>query len=183
MHRHVKGSFFAEYVRMIRRRKDLAWGQDLTEDDLAYVRSHIDPEAWYPMQTFERLGVAILRHLEGASMESVRLWGRFSADAFVAEHPGLLARCDPVETLMRLKVQRETLFDFPAFDIPVLVERYAEVTVRYLMGPIAEEAASVQTMGFCEGMLSLAGAEEVRGRFQSRSWTGDSQTRFILEWT
>lgn len=183
MPRHVKGSFFAEYVRMIRRRKDLDWDRDLTEDDLAYVRSHIDPDGWYPMSTFERLGVAILRHLEGATMESVRLWGRFSADAFVAEHPGLLARFDPVETLMRLKVQRETLFDFPAFDIPVLVERYAEVTVSYQMGSIAEEAASVQTLGFCEGMLSLAGAEDVRGRFEAHSWKGDPKTRFILEWT
>jgi hypothetical protein len=48
----------------------------------------------------------------------VRLWGRFSVNEFVTAHPELIAPNHPVESLMRLKVLRATLFDFPAFTVP-----------------------------------------------------------------
>src|SRR5437016_4251677 len=108
MARRVKGLFFAEYVRMIRRRKDVAWARWLTDRDLAYVKERIEPDGWYPMETFERLGVAILSELAEATLDAVRVWGRFSASQYCAEHPDLVASNDPVESLMRLKVMRST---------------------------------------------------------------------------
>jgi hypothetical protein len=87
-----------------------------------------------------------------------------------------------MESLMRLKVLRSTLFDFPAFDLPMLVDGHAYVSVTYHMGPVAEEAACHQTMGFCEGVLSLAGARNVRADFTERAWQGDSRTLLDLQW-
>jgi hypothetical protein len=49
----------------------------------------------------------------------------------VRDYATLLAEGDPVETLMRLRVQRATLFDFPAFDIPTLIEGDALMTMSY----------------------------------------------------
>ena len=167
---------------MIRRRKDVDWMTSLRVEDLALVQQRIALEAWYPMSSFERLGVAILANFQGAGLEAVRLWGAFSAQQFARDHATLIAANDPVETLMRLKVQRATLFDFPAFDIPSLIDGHAEVTVSYGMGPIAEEAACCQTLGFCEGVLELAGARDVRGALSERSWLGASHTSLILSW-
>jgi hypothetical protein len=167
---------------MIRRQKNVDWGTALLVTDLEYLRKHIDEGEWYPMATFERMGVAILEHMEGATLEAVRLWGRFSASAYSERHPDLIEPSSPMETLMRLKVLRSTLFDFPAFDIPMLVDGHAYVAVTYYMGPIAEEAACYQTMGFCEGVLSLAGARNVRGEFVERAWRGDSRTLLDLQW-
>ncbi len=183
MSRSVRGSFFAEYVRMLRRRKDVDWSRVLPPEDRRYLVQRIVGDDWYPMESFERLGLAILSKLEGATLDAVRLWGRFSAHQFASEHPSLIATGDPVETLMRLKVQRRTLFDFPAFDIPMLVDGQAFVDVTYLMGPAAEEAACHQTMGFCEGILALAGARDVRAEFGERSWAGGARTRLVLDWT
>jgi hypothetical protein len=87
-----------------------------------------------------------------------------------------------MESLMRLKVLRSTLFDFPAFDLPMLVDGHAYVAVTYHMGPVAEEAACYQTMGFCEGVLSLAGARNVRAEFLERAWRGDGRTLLDLQW-
>ena len=168
---------------MIRRRKDVDWTQSLSKADLAVVRQSIDAEIWYPMQTFERLGLAILSNFEGAGLDAVRLWGTFSAQQFAADHPSLVAKSDPVETLMRLKVQRATLFDFPAFDIPTLIDDHAIVAINYGMGKVAEEAACHQTMGFCEGVLALAGARKIKGGLGDRSWLGAPETRLILNWT
>jgi hypothetical protein len=182
MARHVRGSFFADYVRMLRRQKNVDWSKVFEPEDLGYLVQRIEPDAWYPMATFERFGVAILTHIEGATLDAVRLWGRFSVNAFVAAHPDLIAANHPVESLMRLKVLRATLFDFPAFTLPMLGEGNAYVDIRYEMGDVAEEAACHQTMGFCEGVLSLAGATNVRASFASRAWQGASNTRVELTW-
>jgi hypothetical protein len=179
---HVRGSFFSEYVRMLRRRKDIDWTKVLPAEDVQYLRAHIDADSWYPMPTFERFGVAILATIEGATLDAVRMWGRFSASQYASSHADLIALGEPEESLMRLRVMRATLFDFPAFDIPMLVDGHAFVLVQYHMGHIAEEAACVQTLGFCEGVLSLAGAENVRAAFSECSWKGDGRTRITLEW-
>jgi len=167
---------------MIRRRKDVDWAGTLRVEDLALVQQRIALEAWYPMSSFERLGLAILANFAGAGLEAVRMWGNFSAQQFANDHSTLVAADDPVETLMRLRVQRATLFDFPAFDIPTLIDGHAIVSMTYGMGPIAEEAACHQTMGFCEGVLALAGARDVHGALSERSWLGASRTLLILNW-
>jgi hypothetical protein len=182
LERHVRGSFFVEYVRMIRRRKDVDWMRTLRVEDLALVQQRITPEAWYPMSSFERLGLAILANFESAGLDAVRSWGNFSASQFAREHPSLVAEGDPVETLMRLKVQRATLFDFPAFDIPTLTEGHAVLTLSYGMGHVAEEAACHQTLGFCEGVLTLAAAGGIKGALSERSWLGAPRTSLVLDW-
>lgn len=167
---------------MIRRRKDVDWMHTLRVEDLALVQQRIVAEAWYPMSSFERLGLAILSHFGGAGLDAVRMWGHFSAQQFTRDHLTLVAPNDPVETLMRLKVQRATLFDFPAFDIPTLIDGHAIITIKYGMSAIAEEAACHQTMGFCEGILSLAGARNVKGVLLELAWLGAPQTSLALDW-
>ena len=167
---------------MIRRRKDVDWTSQLRVEDLALVHQHITPEHWYPMASFERLGLAILANFAGAGLDAVRLWGSYSAHQFVREHPAVLAESDPVETLMRLRVQRATLFDFPAFDIPTLIEGHAVLTASYGMGALAEEAACHQTLGFCETVVGLAGGHDVHGALGKLSWLGAPHTTLVLNW-
>ncbi len=50
------------------------------------------------------------------------------------------------------------------------------------MGPMAEEAASYQTMGFFERLLTVAGAQAVVTEFTQRSWAGDERTLLELSW-
>jgi len=84
---------------------------------------------------------------------------------------------------MRLSVMRSTFFNFRAFDIPMLADRQARVSVTYHMGAMAEEAACHQTMGFCEEVLALSGATGIHAFFEERAWRGDPKTFFALEWT
>jgi hypothetical protein len=167
---------------MIRRRKDVDWVRFLGPSDLEYLRQQIDAEGWYPMAVFERLGNAILAGIGAATLESVRMWGHLSVTAVAAVQPTLIAEGDPVESLMRLKVLRASLFDFPAFDIPMLSNGHAHVVVNYRMGASAEEAACFQTMGFCEGVISMAGGSGIEAQFQERSWRGAARTLIDLQW-
>lgn len=178
---HVRGSLFVDYVRMIRRRKDVDWSALLSPEDMAQAFGNVDPAAWYPMETFERLGDAILKSIDG-NLDAVRLFGRFSAAPLVQLHPHLVAPNDPLDTLMRFKVLRTTFFDFDALEVPLITSDRAHLIIGYRMGKTAEEAASHQTMGFCEGLLELAGATEIDAYFAEKSWTCDKQTLLVLRW-
>ncbi|HEY2747097.1 MAG TPA: hypothetical protein VGL86_20885 [Polyangia bacterium] len=182
MSRRVKGVLFAEYARMIRGNKSFDWASQLAPEDLPFLGMRIDPAAWYPMTTFERFGNAILRNVANSDLQAVRMWGRFSVDEQRAQKPELVAAGDPVETLQRFRVLRSTFFDFPALEIPMLLDDQAEVIISYGMGAIAEEAASFQTMGFFERQLELAGATNVSARLAERSWAGDARTLLALAW-
>jgi len=181
--RQVRGVLFVDYVRMLRSQKAVDWSRQLPSDDLRYLHSHIDPPAWYPMATFERLGNAILATVTRGELFPVQLWGRYSAAQLRAAHPMLLEPNNPPETLARFRVLRETFFDFDALDVPLLHDNETHIVVRYYMGMPAEEAASYQTMGFFEGLLELAGAKDVRSRFLDKSWDGDERTMLAIRWT
>lgn len=181
--RNVKGVLFADYVRMIRSHKNVDWAKLLPREDLFYLRTPIEPLEWYPMETFERFGNAILTEIAGGDLEAVRMWGRLSVDQLHEASPMLVAAGDPVETMMRFRVERATYFDFEALEIPTLVEDHAHVVIHYHMGDRAEEAASFQTMGFFERLLVVAGASSVSARFAERSWAGDPRTVLALQWS
>ena len=180
--RHVRGVLFLDYVRMLRSQKAIDWAAHLPPEDLAYLSTRIEPDAWYPMEAFERLGNEALRHVARGELFPVRLWGRLSAAQLRAAHPMLLEPKQPVETLSRFRVLRETFFDFSALEVPMLHDDEAHVVVRYHMGMPAEEAAAFQTMGFFEGLLELAGARDVRAELTERSWAGAPRTLLSLGW-
>jgi hypothetical protein len=180
--RQVRGVLFVDYVRMLRSQKKIDWRVHLAPEDLPYVQGHIDPDAWYPMATFERMGNAILATVTRGELFPVQLWGRYSAAQLRTANPMLLAPNDPPETLSRFRVMRETFFDFNALEVPLLHDDEAHVVVRYYMGMPAEEAAAYQTMGFFESLLELAGAKDVRAAFQDRSWDGDARTLLVIRW-
>ena len=68
----------------------------------------IAPTNWYPMATFERMGNAILATVAGGQLNPVLMWGRLQASQLRHAHPSLLAEGDPVESLNRFRVMRET---------------------------------------------------------------------------
>ena len=173
---------FLDYVKMLRAQKSADIRQFLQPDDITYLQIQIDHDGWYPMGVFERLGNAILATVARGEQFPVRLWGRYSASQLHKAYPTLLAKGDPVETLNRFRVLRETFFDFPAISVPLLHEGEAQLLIHYHMGPVAEEAASNQTMGFFEGLLELAGARLVHAEFRERSWAGDPRTLATMRW-
>jgi hypothetical protein len=181
--RNVRGVLFLDYVRMLKAHKGVDWEAVLPPDDMPYLKEKIDANAWYPMATFERMGNAILRFVANDKILPVQLWGRFSAAQLRTAHPMLLERNDPVETLTRFRVMRETFFDFEAQKVLMLHDGEAQIAINYYMGMPAEEAASYQTLGFFEGLLELANAKEIRAMFRARSWHGADRTLLDLRWT
>ena len=83
----VKGTLFVDYVRMLRAKKDADWARYLTPSDLEYIGKRIISDEWYPMTTFERMGLAILAEVAEGDLRLVKEWGRMSIDWLCAVHP------------------------------------------------------------------------------------------------
>lgn len=176
------GTLFVDYVRMLRARKDIHWPTYFDKDDLPFLTQRINPDAWYPMTTFERMGLAILEVIAQGELETVKAFGAASVDWLLEQHPTLLAKEDPRESIMRFQVLRQSFFDFPALEVLGVSDTDAQLRIAYQMAPTAEEAASFQTLGFFVRLLELCGATDVESKFTSRSWAGQSDTVLELTW-
>jgi hypothetical protein len=179
---HVKGVLFADYVRMLRAHQGRTLLEFLQPEDLSFLQQTIDLTAWYPMDSFERLGVAIFQAIAEGDLGLVRDWGHASVARIVGSNQHVLVPGDPRESLMRFLVLRRSLFDFEALCVLQLCDASASIGVEYGMQPLAEQAAAVQTMGFFEGLIGLAKGGEVHGEFLETSWRGDRQTIIGFSW-
>ncbi len=178
----VKGSLFVDYVRMLRAKKGVDWSRYLAPQDLPYLEQHIEPEGWYPMATFERMGIAILEEVADKNLGLVEQWGRLSIDWLASLHPNLVSKGEPRESLMRFQVLRQSFFDYPALTIREITDDEASIEIAYGMGARAEEAASHQTLGFFARLIEVSGAEVARIGFTARSWNGDPKTILAMTW-
>jgi hypothetical protein len=182
MTRRVKGILFVDYVRLVRSRPEAARSPHLEPEDRSFLDQDIDLAGWYPMAVFERLGLAILETIPAADLERVRDWGRQSVERVIAGVEGLVVAGDPRESLMRFQVFRRTFFDFDALSMLEVNDASAEAQIDYGMSPTAEEAAAVQTQGFFEGLVELAGGSIADSSFLTTTWRGDPRTVLRLEW-
>lgn len=181
--RRVKGVLFVDYVRMMRGHKDADWSRHLPPDDLRFLQERVAPDGWYPMDTFERMGLAILAEVAQGDVQLSRSWGKAQVEWVIVQQPGLVALGDPCDTLMRFRVLRNSFFDYPALEFRAISDGEAAVEVTYGMSPMAEQAAALQTMGFFERLLEFAGARSVTAWFSTQSWTRDPVTTLQLRWT
>jgi hypothetical protein len=180
---NVKGVLFADYVRMLRAQRHVDWSLRLPPEDLSFLVTRIEPDGWYPMATFERLGLAILDYIAGGEVELVHTFGQSQVDGLVGRYPTLLAEGDPRESVMRFHVLRQTFFSFPALEVRSVSDAEALLHIDYRMGPRAEHAAAVQAQGFFERLVELAGGREVRGTFERKGWeAGGGPSHLALEW-
>ena len=178
----VKGTLFVDYVRMLRGFKGADWSRHLKAEDLGYLVRRVEPDQWYPMETFERMGLAILAVVAQGNLETVRAFGRGSIDWLCRTHPDLVAPGDPRDSLMRFQVLRRSFFSYAALAINHVSDGEASIDVSYGMSDAAEEAAAWQTLGFFERLLEVAGGKDVEAWFSSRAWKGELVTVAQLRW-
>ena len=180
--KHVCGSLFVDYVRLIRSRKDIDWSRYLEPEDSGFLQGRVDDSAWYPIATYERFGVGILSAVAGNSLATVRMWGQFQVDAMLRLRPDILEVGDPGESLMRVVVHRKGFFDYDVLTVKEILDDHARLQLNYAMNGVAELAACSQTLGALEELVRRAGGQNVRAAFTERTWEGDARTVLEINW-
>jgi CheY-like chemotaxis protein len=180
--RNVRGILFVDYVRTLRRYVP-DWRRALPPDVAAVVGAQVNVDAWYPMEVFERLGLAILEYVVRDQVDVIRLWGRETLKVVLSFFPELNAPGDPRESLMRFQNFFLSLFDFQTVSLEDLNDQEAHFRIGWGMSPRAEEAATWQAVGFFEEMVTASGGRNVRTKLHSRAWLErEPPTTFSLHW-
>lgn len=167
---------------MIRAYKNVVWHEHLAEEDLPWLAQRIELDQWYPMESYERMGLSIMDNIAGGDLDLIQRWGRATVDLLHQSQPDIFAEGDPRETFVRFDVLRRTLFDYPAVESRYLRDGKVILEVDYGMSSRAEEAACHQSMGFLERLLEVSGAEEIRVELMERAWRGDDRTVLCVRW-
>ncbi|UCD83373.1 MAG: hypothetical protein JSU92_08605 [Deltaproteobacteria bacterium] len=183
MSKNVQGVLFIDYVRMIKSKRDVDWSKYLTPDDMSFLEQNILKSRWYPLDSFERMGVGILKEIANGDMELVRLFGKHSIEDLKDAHRHLVCEDNPRKSLMMFQELRKRFFDFDSIEVLEIQNDFAKLKIGYGMSKIAEEAATYQTLGFFEALLKISGASDVQHNFTSKSWEGDPETVLELSWT
>jgi hypothetical protein len=183
MDRKIKGEYLVDYVRMIKRRKDIDWSEYLTVDDLLFLKKRIVGNEWYPMEPFERIATAIFKKVADGNVEVVRLWGRMQAEEVARTYDSLVSKGNPHDSLIQFQVLRKTFFNFDPIDVIELFRNYAKLAMNFRMNPAAEQAATYQSLGILERLVELSGASNIKFSFPSKLWEGGKSTVLELDWS
>jgi len=182
--RKVKGSILLDYIRMIKANRDKDWNKYLKPEDWEIVNGRVLPSVWYPLETFQRCGLATFHVLGGGKLENVRAWGKISMSQLVGNiYKSMIADADPLKAVERFSIMRSQFFNFSSFELQKMAEKHVKVSFTYdVNDKEGTEAYSAQLQGMIEQLLILAGAKNPKVDLNMREWKGDPVTEFDVKW-
>ena len=181
--RKVKGTMLVDYVRLIRSRKDIDWDKHLTKEDLEIIQGRIFPLGWYPYETFQRCGLAVLHEIANDDLKIVRALGRITMQNLVEKTYHKLAQAkDIFDAFKALQAIRSRFFNFAS----PYYEKAGPSSIRIILegAPDEEglEALCYQVIGNYEYLTELYGGKNVKLTWEKKTWEGDDSTSFTLSW-
>ncbi len=179
---NVKGVLFQDYVRMIRKYKDVDWGAHLKPVDFEILDQIVLSSRWYPRESYIRLGLAVFKELGKEDLEAARAWGRNSVDQILKTYKDLIEENDPEKTLEKLMALRRRLIDFDMVEVQKLEEGRFRISLDIAFIGEGQEPYAHQLAGIFERVLEMAGAEEVVSEIAAKSWEADPLTVIELSW-
>ena len=109
----VKGNLIIDFVKVIRANKDLGWDQYLTPGDLELVNTMIIPAGWYPIEHYQRMGIALHQLIAKENEEVLRQFARaLMQGLFAGAYRPFLDKHDPFAAAQRFLDLRVSLFNF-----------------------------------------------------------------------
>ncbi|HUT54556.1 MAG TPA: hypothetical protein VM658_14295 [bacterium] len=111
--RRIKGSVVLDMVKVIRAFKDLPWDRYLKPEDFEIVKTMVIPTAWYPIETYQRMGLAVYKLVAKESEDVVRKFGQAAMKELLeGPYRPFLVKNDPFEAVAKFFELRKSLFTF-----------------------------------------------------------------------
>ena len=182
--RSVKGSVILDYVKMIRANPHLPWSDHLQPGDLEVINQLILPASWYPLDLFQRVGLAVFKLVAKENYSLLRAYGRALADKMHAENPGLLVKGRPLDTLHKYRAIQDRLYSFKALDTEDISPQHMIVRIYSLSLPedIGIAVYIEQISGTMERLVELSGGGQVRVQLLESVLQGAKQKTLEITW-
>jgi hypothetical protein len=182
--RKVKGTMLVDLVRMIRANKDKDWGKHLTPEDWNIINKRILPSEWYPLEIFQRCGMATFQLLAQGNLDLVRLRGRIRGkELFENVYKSLIISQDPAASLSRFVTVYGQLFNFSSLRFENLGKGHAKIHHDY---DASRNPGTMpychQLMGILDVLVEIAGGKNVKIELDAKQWEGATKTIFDITW-
>lgn len=100
--RMVKGSIVLDFVKMVKKYKNLDWNKYLKPEDWEIINTIVLPSKWYPIDFYKRCSMAAFQLISKGDLEGARSNGRLMArHLFETTYKSLGALTDPMLALQK----------------------------------------------------------------------------------
>ncbi len=180
----VKGSLLAIQARFIRANKDKDWDKYLKQEDWDIISGRVLPSVWYPLDTFERCGVAVFELMAGGDLKVIRAMGKESTEMLVKGiYKMLPTESGPARALSELVNFIRLVFNFGEWRLEKLDEKNVKIIFVFGESSPGIELFCNLMMGAFEGMIEMGGGKNCSINFAVREWERDPETIFDIKWT
>jgi hypothetical protein len=182
--RKVKGTMLLNLVRMIRANKSQNWNKYLKPEDWEVINKRILPSEWYPLEVFQRCGVAIFQVLAQANLDIVRQSGRMQGKKlFENVYKSVVISQDPAATLSRFVTVYNQFFNFSTVRFENAGMSHVQIHHDY---DTSQHPGTVpycyQLMGILDVLVEVAGGKNIKIELKAKQWEIAPTTIFDITW-
>jgi len=181
--RKVKGSIILDLVKVFHQAKHLPWNRYLTAQDLELVQGTVLPSTWYPLDTYQHLGLAVYELLGQGKPENARTWGRESLGRLIrGVYKNALLKGDPLEAIKGFIALRKTLIDFGEFALNPIGPGQVEFIIYEVHEIPGLELFSHMFAGNMERLVAENGGKDVAVEFADGNRNNRPVRIFQIRW-
>lgn len=113
MDRKCKGSLVLDMVKLIRAFRSEPWESYLKPEDWEIVNGMVIPTSWYPIESYQRIGLAVYQLVAKGNADVIVSFGRAAMDElFKGPYRPFLDKNDPFAATQKFLELRKPIFNF-----------------------------------------------------------------------
>ena len=182
--RQVKGIWFLDLAKVVRKMRDLPWERYLTGEDMEMINANILPAQWYPLELYDHLGSAAFDLVGEGKTENAQVFGRFMVDRILEDEAmkRLLLVGDPLEGIKRFNMFRTKVMNFgeqstkQVGDKKVLLEIFWPPDQHGILAFVHDIA------GRLGRLIELNGGKNVKITFSDQDLDNNNSLQYTIEW-
>jgi hypothetical protein len=181
--RKVKGTIIVDFVKMIKKNRDLDWNKYLKAEDWGVVNSFVLASKWYSFAVFERCARAVFALLGNGNMEAAHAEGRRAGHKmFETVYSTVVQQKDPMTGLNLFVSSYGALFNFNPVRMERVTPRHARILYDYDAGDRFSVAFCHLLKGIFEALIEKTDGKNGTVAIASKQWENAPLTSFDITW-
>jgi len=182
--RKCKGSVIVDMAKIVRQFKDQPWDEYLKPEDWEIVNAMVIPTVWYPIETYQRIGLAVYKLIAKGNPEVVRSFGRAAmAEMLQGPYRYHLERGNPFEAVQKFMDLRKTLFNFSRMEM----EKTGDQSLRVRILELGDFETGLDVFLLLAGvhfqhLVEHNGGKDVKLETRQEGNPGDRELVLDLKW-
>lgn len=180
--RYVKGSLLLDFANMIETSPGLPWSDHLLPEDLELIGQMILPASWYPVESFQRIGLAAFVLLAKENYAIIRAYGRSLADKLNEEYPGMVCKGRASGTIEKHRAIQERLYSFEITRAEQIGPGHIAVHIYTTPEEVGVRPMMEINSGTVERLIELSGGRNIEVKVTEAVWEGADRSTLEVKW-